>query len=252
MDTKPILTIETLHKQFGQTEVLKGISFSVKPKEVVVIVGPSGTGKSTLLQCINLLTRPTRGKIWLENLEITAPGGDSDKVRRRIGMVFQEFNLFNHLTTLNNVAVGMIKVMGMSKNDALEKGRHELQRVGMTEHLDKYPAQLSGGQKQRVGIARALGMDPQIILFDEPTSALDPELTGEVLEVMKNVANAGMTMLVVSHEMGFAKEVCDRVIFMENGYVMEDAPSTEFFTHPKSERARQFMSMLNKVEARAA
>ena len=248
MDVKPILTIEDLHKQFGQTEVLKGISFSVMPSEVVVIVGPSGTGKSTLLQCINLLTQPTSGKIWLEDLEITAPGGKPDKVRRRIGMVFQEFNLFNHLTTLNNVAVGMIKVAGMPKNDALEKARHELQRVGMSEHLDKYPAQLSGGQKQRVGIARALGMDPHIILFDEPTSALDPQLTGEVLEVMKDVAKAGMTMLVVSHEMGFAKEVCDRVIFMENGYVMEDSPPTEFFTNPGSDRARQFLSMLNKVE----
>lgn len=252
MDVKPILTIENLHKQFGQTEVLKGISFSVMPSEVVVIVGPSGTGKSTLLQCINLLTQPTSGKIWLEDLEITAPGGNPDKVRRRIGMVFQEFNLFNHLTTLNNVAVGMIKVTGMPKNDALEKARHELQRVGMSEHLDKYPAQLSGGQKQRVGIARALGMDPHIILFDEPTSALDPELTGEVLEVMKDVAKAGMTMLVVSHEMGFAKEVCDRVIFMENGYVMEDSPPTDFFTNPGSDRARQFLSMLNKVEDGAA
>ena len=252
MNVKPILTIENLHKKFGQTEVLKGISFSVMPSEVVVIVGPSGTGKSTLLQCINLLTRPTSGKIWLENLEITASGGNPDKVRRRIGMVFQEFNLFNHLTSLNNVAVGMIKVAGMAKNDALEKARHELQRVGMSEHLDKYPAQLSGGQKQRVGIARALGMDPHIILFDEPTSALDPELTGEVLEVMKDVAKAGMTMLVVSHEMGFAKEVCDRVIFMENGYAMEDSPPTEFFTNPKSDRARQFLSMLNKGKDGAA
>ena len=252
MDVKPILTIENLHKQFGQTEVLKGISFSVMPSEVVVIVGPSGTGKSTLLQCINLLTQPTSGKIWLEDLEITAPGGNPDQVRRRIGMVFQEFNLFNHLTTLTNVAVGMIKVAGIPKNDALEKARHELQRVGMSEHLDKYPAQLSGGQKQRVGIARALGMDPHIILFDEPTSALDPQLTGEVLEVMKDVAKAGMTMLVVSHEMGFAKEVCDRVIFMENGYVMEDSPPTEFFTNPGSDRARQFLSMLNKVEDGAA
>jgi len=252
MTAEPILRIEDLHKQFDQTEVLKGISFSVMPSDVVVIVGPSGTGKSTLLQCINLLTRPTRGKIWLEGLEITAPGSNPDKVRRRIGMVFQEFNLFNHLTTLNNVAVGIIKVAGMPKNDALEKARQELQRVGMTEHLDKYPSQLSGGQKQRVGIARALAMDPQIILFDEPTSALDPELTGEVLEVMKNVAKAGMTMLVVSHEMGFAKEVCNRVIFMENGYVIEDSPPTEFFTNPQSDRARQFMSILDKGKTGAA
>jgi polar amino acid transport system ATP-binding protein len=248
MTAGPILKIEDLHKQFGVTEVLKGISFSVMPNEVMVIVGPSGTGKSTLLQCINLLTTPTKGKIWLEDQEITAPGTNPDKVRRRIGMVFQEFNLFNHLTSLDNVAVGMTKVLGMARNDALEKARSELQRVGMADHFDKYPAQLSGGQKQRVGIARALGMDPQVLLFDEPTSALDPELTGEVLEVMKDVARGGMTMLVVSHEMGFAKEVCDRVIFMENGYVIEDAPPAEFFTNPKSDRAQQFLSMLNKAE----
>lgn len=252
MDSKPILRIENLHKSFDQVEVLKGVSFSVMPREVVVIVGPSGTGKSTLLQCINLLTTPTKGRIWLEDQEITASGCNDDKIRRRIGMVFQEFNLFNHLTSLNNVAVGMIKVLGMSKKMALEKARNELERVGMSDHIDKYPAQLSGGQKQRVGIARALGMDPHIILFDEPTSALDPELTGEVLEVMKNVAKAGMTMLVVSHEMSFVREVCDRVIFMENGYVIEDAPPNEFFTSQKNKRVRQFLSMLNQGEGGAA
>ncbi len=252
MDSKHILRIEDLHKSFDQVEVLKGVSFSVMPREVVVIVGPSGTGKSTLLQCINLLTTPTKGRIWLEDQEITASGCNDDKIRRRIGMVFQEFNLFNHLTSLNNVAVGMIKVLGMSKKMALEKARNELERVGMSDHIDKYPAQLSGGQKQRVGIARALGMDPHIILFDEPTSALDPELTGEVLEVMKNVAKAGMTMLVVSHEMSFVREVCDRVIFMENGYVIEDAPPNEFFTSQKNKRVRQFLSMLNQGEGGAA
>jgi polar amino acid transport system ATP-binding protein len=248
MSEQPILRIEGLHKSFGSAEVIRGVSLSVRPMEVVVIVGPSGTGKSTLLQCINLLTRPTRGQIWLEDQQITAPGADVDKTRQRIGMVFQEFNLFNHLTALGNVTVGMTKVLGMDKKSALQKAMKELDRVGMAEHAHKYPAQLSGGQKQRVGIARALGMDPHIMLFDEPTSALDPELTGEVLNVMKRLAREGMTMLVVTHEMGFAREVADRIVFMEGGLIVEDAPPDRFFNRPASERTRQFLGKLSKID----
>ncbi len=244
MTNRPIVRIEDVHKSFGDVEVLKGISFAVYPQEVVVLIGPSGTGKSTLLQCINLLTRPSRGQIWLEDQEITAPGTNADKVRQRIGMVFQEFNLFNHLTTLGNVMVGMTKVLGLRPEAAREKGMWELERVGLTAHADKYPAQLSGGQKQRVGIARALGMDPHVMLFDEPTSALDPELTGEVLAVMQKLAQEGMTMLVVSHEMGFAREVAHRIIFMEDGDVVEEGSPQQLFTQPQQERTRRFLRRL--------
>jgi polar amino acid transport system ATP-binding protein len=241
---QPIVRVEDVHKSFGDVEVLKGISFAVYPQEVVVLIGPSGTGKSTLLQCINLLTRPSHGKIWLEDQEITAPGTNADQVRQRIGMVFQEFNLFNHLTALGNVTVGMTKVLGLKPEAAREKGRWELERVGLSAHADKYPAQLSGGQKQRVGIARALGMDPHVMLFDEPTSALDPELTGEVLAVMQKLAREGMTMIVVSHEMGFAREVAHRIIFMEEGDIVEEGSPQQLFTQPQQERTRRFLRRL--------
>jgi len=244
MNEHSIVRIENVHKSFGSVEVLKGISFAVAPQEVVVLIGPSGTGKSTLLQCINLLTRPTQGKIWLEDQEITAPGVDVDKVRQRIGMVFQEFNLFNHLTALGNVTVGLTKVLGMKPDEARAKGLWELERVGLSAHADKYPAQLSGGQKQRVGIARALGLDPHVMLFDEPTSALDPELTGEVLAVMQQLAREGMTMIVVSHEMGFAREVARRIIFMEDGDIVEQGPPRQLFTQPQQERTRRFLRRL--------
>ena len=247
MDAQPILTIENLYKSFGESEILKGISLAVQKKEVVVVAGPSGTGKSTLLQCVNLLVKPTRGRIWLENLEITAPGTDVDKIRQRIGMVFQEFNLFNHLTALGNVTIGMTKVLGMKAGTARDKGMWELERVGLKDHSGKFPAQLSGGQKQRVGIARALGMDPHIMLFDEPTSALDPELTGEVLSVMQSLAREGMTMFVVSHEMGFAREVADRIIFMEDGLIVEEGPPNQLFENPNSERTRAFLSAINQL-----
>jgi len=247
MSAQPILTIENLYKSFGKSEVIKGISLSVQKKEVVVVAGPSGTGKSTLLQCVNLLTKPTRGRIWLEDQEITAPETDVNKIRQRIGMVFQEFNLFNHLTALGNVTIGMTKVLGMKADKARDKGMWELERVGLTDHVDKYPAQLSGGQKQRVGIARALGMDPHIMLFDEPTSALDPELTGEVLSVMQKLAREGMTMLVVSHEMGFAREVADRIIFMEGGFIVEEGPPDQLFNNPQSERTRAFLSVITQL-----
>jgi polar amino acid transport system ATP-binding protein len=246
---QPILRIRNLRKSFGQHEILKGVSFDVKPKDVIVLVGPSGTGKSTLLQCLNLLTRPTGGQIWLEDQEITAPRTDVDKVRQRMGMVFQEFNLFNHLTALGNVTVGMTKVLGMKPDEARTKGMWELERVGLAAHADKYPAQLSGGQKQRVGIARALGMDPHVMLFDEPTSALDPELTGEVLAVMRKLAQEGMTMLVVSHEMGFAREVADRIIFMEGGVIVEDGPPGQLFDNPRSERTQRFLGMITRMSA---
>jgi polar amino acid transport system ATP-binding protein len=244
MNEHSIVRIENVHKSFGSVEVLKGISFAVAPQEVVVLIGPSGTGKSTLLQCINLLTRPTQGKIWLEDQEITAPGTDVDNVRQRIGMVFQEFNLFNHLTALGNVTVGLTKVLGMKPDEARAKGLWELERVGLSAHADKYPAQLSGGQKQRVGIARALGLDPHVMLFDEPTSALDPELTGEVLAVMQKLAREGMTMIVVSHEMGFAREVARRIIFMEDGDIVEQGPPRQLFTQPQQERTRRFLRRL--------
>lgn len=250
MNDRTILRIDNLRKSFGATDVLKGVSMDVRQQEVIVIVGPSGTGKSTLLQCINLLTKPSGGSIWLEQTEITAPRADVDRIRQRIGMVFQEFNLFNHLTALGNVTVGMTKVLGMKSNEAREKGMRELERVGLSDHAGKYPAQLSGGQKQRVGIARALGMDPHIMLFDEPTSALDPELTGEVLNVMRKLAVEGMTMLVVSHEMAFAREVADRVVFMENGVIVEEGPPDEFFATPRSERTREFLRIIDTSPGR--
>ena len=249
MSAQPILRISDLCKSIGKAAILRGITLDVHAREAIVIVGPSGTGKSTLLQCINLLTRPTGGRIYLGEEEITAPGVDVNRVRQRIGMVFQEFNLFNHLTALGNVTVGMTRVLGMRSAAAREKGRFELERVGMLDHADKYPAQLSGGQKQRVAIARALGMDPAVMLFDEPTSALDPELTGEVLAVMQKLAAEGMTMLVVTHEMGFARNVAQRIVFMEGGVVVEMGPPRQFFEEPRTERARQFLSMIDHGQA---
>jgi len=247
MSDLPILRIEDLHKSYQDSEIIKGISFEVQEKEVVVIIGPSGTGKSTMLRCINLLTRPDKGKIWLEDQEITSPHTNVDKVRQRIGMVFQDFNLFNHLTALQNVTVGMTRVLKMKSTEARDKGMWELERVGLSEKAHQYPAQLSGGQKQRVAIARALGMNPHIMLFDEPTSALDPELIGEVLGVMQKLAEEGMTMLVVTHEMGFAREVSDRIIFMENGYIVEQGPPKKMFYNPELERTRNFLWKITEL-----
>ncbi len=247
-----VLRVKNLHKSFPPVHVLKGVSFCVEQKEVIVIVGPSGTGKSTLLQCINLLIKPDEGEIWLDDQEISAPRVDVNRVRRRIGMVFQEFNLFNHLTALANVTVGMTRVLGMKGAEAREKGLWELERVGLAEHAHKYPAQLSGGQKQRVGIARALGMDPEVMLFDEPTSALDPELTGEVLSVMRKLATEGMTMIVVTHEMGFAREVADRITFMENGVIVEEGSPQQMFENPASERTRKFLRTISDRTANRA
>jgi len=248
MSANPILTIDSLRKSFGRDEVIKGVSMAIEPSEVVFIIGPSGTGKSTLLKCLNLLDRPTSGSIHFEGRDITAPGVDEDQVRQRIGMVFQDFNLFNHLTVLHNVTIGMRKVLGMDMASSIKKARVELERVGMLDHAEKYPAQLSGGQKQRVAIARALGMDPHIMLFDEPTSALDPELTHEVLAVMKKLAKDGMTMVIVSHEMGFAKEAATRVVFMDGGFIVEEGAPAQIFENPSSPRTRQFLTMMASME----
>lgn len=246
-DKLPIVRVEDLYKAYQGTEVLRGVSMAVQEKEVVVIIGPSGTGKSTLLRCINLLTVPDKGRIWLDEQEVTAKRVNIDKIRQRIGMVFQDFNLFNHLTALQNVTVGMTKVLKMKPKEANEKAMWELERVGLEEKASLFPAQLSGGQKQRVAIARALGMNPEVMLFDEPTSALDPELIGEVLMVMQKLANEGMTMLVVTHEMGFAREVSDRIIFMENGVILEEGTPNQLFYTPKYERTREFLWKITEL-----
>lgn len=230
-----------LHKKFGHLHVLKGINLEVNKGEVMVIIGPSGSGKSTLLRCINLLEDATSGKIYLEDQEITSPGINKNKVRQRIGMVFQGFNLFPHMTALGNVTIALIKVLKMRKEQAKHIGVKLLTKVGLKDKIDSYPSQLSGGQKQRVAIARALAMNPDAMLFDEVTSALDPELVKEVLDVMKDLARSGMTMLVVTHEMGFAKEVASHVIFMDEGLIVEEGLASEIFEHPKHPRTKTFL-----------
>lgn len=238
---KEIIRLEGIKKAYGQNEVLKGIDLSVNETEVVVLLGPSGTGKSTLLRCINMLTIPSEGHVWVNGQELTAPKVNINHARARLGMVFQEFNLFAHLKAVDNVAIGLTKVLGMNKTDAYDRAKKELERVGLGDKLDLYPGQLSGGMKQRVAIARALAMDPAVMLFDEPTSALDPELIGEVLEVMQKLAQEGMTMVCVTHEMHFASRVANRTVFMEGGYIVEEGTPEEFFEHPKTERAKQFL-----------
>ena len=244
---KPILTIKNLSKKYGENVIFQDLSLTVNEGDTIVIIGPSGTGKSTLLRCVNLLTRPNEGQIWLDDMEITAKGTDEDQVRQHIGMVFQNFLLFNHLTALDNVKLGLTKVKKMSDEAATRKAMRELTRVGLADRANHYPGQLSGGQQQRVGIARALAMDPRVMLFDEPTSALDPELIGEVLEVMRQLALEGMTMLVVTHEMGFAREVADRIVFMEKGYIVEEGSPDEMFNHPKFPRTREFLWKITEL-----
>ena len=244
MTSEDILRIEDLHKKFGDREILHGISFNVKRGETIVFIGPSGTGKSTLLRCINQLTEPDKGRVYLDDEEITGCGSRISEYRQRIGMVFQNFNLFDHLTAIENVEIAPIKVRKMKPAEAREKAMEELRRVGMQDWADHYPAELSGGQAQRVSIARSLAMDPEVILFDEPTSALDPELTREVLEVMKDLAKSGMTMLVVTHEMSFARSVATEIVFMEGGQIVEQGPPSEIMANPKQSRTREFIGKI--------
>lgn len=248
MSYKHLLKIENLHKSFGDNEVLKGISFNLDKGDTKVIVGPSGTGKSTILNHINMLIPPDEGHIYLENIDVTnTTTAGIHKVRQEIGFVFQDFGLFNHLTAKGNVMVGLLKVKKMDKKEAEELAMFELKRVGLTDFAHFYPAQLSGGQKQRVGIARALAMQPKLILFDEPTSALDPELTGEVLTVMKSLADEGMTMLIVTHEMGFARTVADEMIFMEYGKIVEQGTAEKLFNNPVEKRTKEFLFKLTEL-----
>lgn len=239
-----MIKIQDLHKSFGKTEVLKGISTTIEKGETIAIIGPSGSGKSTFLRCINLLETPTSGQIWVGEDEVTNPKTNILKVRERVGMVFQQFNLFPHKTVLDNITYAPTTVKGMSKKEAEDIGRELLQKVGLADKEQASPGRLSGGQKQRVAIARALAMSPEMMLFDEPTSALDPEMVKEVLEVIKSLSSSGMTMAIVTHEMGFAREVADRVLFLDGGQLVEDAPPADFFSAPKSQRAKDFLDKI--------
>ncbi|MBM6617368.1 ATP-binding cassette domain-containing protein [Bacillus suaedaesalsae] len=239
-----MIKVQNLHKSFGQLEVLKGISTEIKQGDVVAIIGPSGSGKSTFLRCMNLLEEPTSGQVWIGSEEVTNPKVDILNVRQNVGMVFQHFHLFPHMTVLENLTYAPINVKGLSKSEAESIGQDLLKKVGLSEKVNEYPTKLSGGQKQRVAIARALAMNPNVMLFDEPTSALDPEMVKEVLEVMKSLAHTGMTMAIVTHEMGFAREVADRVLFLDEGQLVEDAPPREFFTSPKTKRAQDFLEKM--------
>ena len=242
MNTNEILIkTENLQKSFGNLDVLTGIDMEIKKGEVVVVIGPSGSGKSTFLRCLNRLEEPTGGKILFENEDITAPKCNINIHRQKMGMVFQQFNLFPHLTVLRNLTIAPMKLLGMSKEDAEKKGIELLERVGLADKANAYPNQLSGGQKQRVAIVRALAMNPEVMLFDEPTSALDPEMVGEVLDVMKDLAKEGMTMVVVTHEMGFAREVADRVVFMADGVIAEEGTPEVIFENPQNPRTKQFL-----------
>ncbi len=254
MSDNEIIRVENLHKWFGLLHVLKGVSFSVTPKEVLVIIGRSGSGKSTLLRCLNFLEEPSAGMINIAGQSLTIIAGqayDHNKacsMRLNTGMVFQEFNLFPHMTALDNVIEGLVTVKGMSKDQAIPIGKKYLEKVGMEEKGFEHPIRLSGGQKQRVAIARALAMEPKVMLFDEPTSALDPELIGEVLDVMKQLANEGTTMIIVTHEMGFANDVADRILFVDKGYIVESGPPSQIFGHAQDERTRLFLEPIRKVQ----
>lgn len=237
-----MIKVENLTKSFGELEVLKGINQEIKDGEVVVVIGPSGSGKSTFLRCLNLLEEPTSGKIFVDDEEITSKDIDINKVREEMGMVFQSFNLFNNLNIIDNITLAPTLVKKMEKEEAEKKAMELLERVGLPDKRDSYPKSLSGGQKQRIAIARALAMNPKVMLFDEPTSALDPEMVGEVLDIMKDLAKEGMTMVVVTHEMGFAREVGDRILFMDGGYIVEEGSPEEVFGNPKNERTQNFLA----------
>ncbi len=244
MSDGSMLAVEGVHKRFGGLHVLRGIDLDVPRGGVVVVIGPSGSGKSTLLRCINLLEPPDEGRIMLEGVEITGDGGDIDFVRRRVGMVFQQFNLFPHKSAIENVSLAQQKVLKRSEREANAKSEELLARVGLSQKVNEYPDRLSGGQQQRVAIARALAMDPHVMLFDEVTSALDPELIKEVLDVMRELADEGMTMVVVTHEMGFAREVADQVLFMDEGVVVEQGPPAEVLESPREERTSRFLGLV--------
>jgi len=239
-----MIAVRGVHKWFGQLHVLRGVDLEVTKGEVLVIVGPSGSGKSTLLRCINLLIHPDEGDVLIEGVKVNSPKIKPEWVRQQVGMVFQSFNLFTHLTALQNVSLGLTKVKRMPGTEAEKLARYELERVGLADKADSYPAQLSGGQQQRVAIARALALNPKVMLFDEPTSALDPEFISEVLDVMVKLANEGMTMIVVTHEMGFAKGVADQVVFMDAGQIQEAGTPAELFAAPKTERLRSFIGKI--------
>ncbi|EOU1486825.1 amino acid ABC transporter ATP-binding protein [Clostridium perfringens] len=237
-----MINVRNLYKSFGKNEVLKDINETIKKGEVVVIIGPSGSGKSTFLRCLNLLEEPTSGVINFEGEDITDKNVDINKIREKMGMVFQQFNLFPHKTVMENLTIGTTKIKNISNGDAVKKGSELLEKVGLLDKKNVYPNSLSGGQKQRIAIARALAMEPDVMLFDEPTSALDPEMVGEVLNVMKSLASDGMTMVVVTHEMGFAKEVGDRILFMDDGRIIEEGTPEEIFQNPKNSRTKDFLS----------
>ena len=240
-----MIQLSQIHKYFGSLHVLKGVDLSIAAGEKIVIIGPSGSGKSTLIRCINLLERPTEGSVVVSGTDLTAPNADIAKIRQSMGMVFQQFNLYPHMTVLENLTLAPVRLQGVSLAEAKKSGLAYLDRVGLKEKADAYPAQLSGGQQQRVAIARALNMHPQVMLFDEPTSALDPEMIQEVLDVMTSLADEGITMIVVTHEMGFARKVADRVIFMDDGCILEENDPESFFTNPQNERTQLFLSRIN-------
>lgn len=237
-----MIKVCNLKKDFGDNQVLKGVDYEIHQGEKIVVIGPSGSGKSTFLRCLNLLETPTEGEIWFEDQLITDKKCDVNKIRQHMGMVFQHFNLFNNLTIKKNITLAPVKLKLKTKEEADKEAERLLELVGLGDKADAYPSQLSGGQKQRAAIVRSLAMNPKVMLFDEPTSALDPEMVGEVLKVMKDLANDGMTMVVVTHEMGFAREVADRVLFMADGYIVEDAPPEELFNNPKDPRLKQFLN----------
>lgn len=241
-----MIKVNNLHMSFGDLHVLDGINEHITQGEVVVVIGPSGSGKSTFLRCLNLLETPTEGEIYIDDELINTPKADVNRIRQKMGMVFQQFNLFPHLKIMDNITLAPVLLKKMTKEEAEQRGRELLARVGLSEKADAYPSQLSGGQKQRVAIARALAMEPEIMLFDEPTSALDPEMVGEVLDVMKDLADSGMTMVVVTHEMGFAREVGTRLLFMDQGNILEQGAPEEVFTNPKNERTIRFLSKVLK------